>query len=497
MKRNLLLTLLLALPFWSINAQDCNRYLEEIFSEVSVTTVEYTEYADGSENKLMDIYQPVGDDYNKPRPVMIFAHGGSFLGGSKENNTVTELCNRYAKRGYVTASINYTLAPFAGALIDSVQMINVVMQAVGDGKAAVRYFRKDAATDNMYNVDSEQIFVGGNSAGAILSMHLAYLDYDEAPDYMKTIIDSHGGIEGPAGNDGYSSDVKAVINLAGGLNKLSFINEGEEPVVSAHGDADGVVPYDCNDVFWGDPIYGTLDLVDVCGSGTMHPVLDDNGIRNELMIFPGDNHVPWEGNMTKMNQVVDMVTNFIYEELEPSSLPSVDNPEVSLGEITYNSVELNWSAVEGASTYGVSYVIGDSEPVDVIVDGTSFIIEGAEQGDMVDAQVFAMSDSGCANSSGVAIMAQTLEFEVGINDDFGNGIKLYPNPANHTLYINLPITQNSTVRIVDITGKVITQLTDQNTHLISVNTSDLNNGMYQVQIENDLGIFNKKMVVSH
>ena len=57
----------------------------------------------------MDIYTPVGDNYTN-RPLLIFAHGGSFIGGSKTNPTMVDLCETFAKRGYVTASINYRLA---------------------------------------------------------------------------------------------------------------------------------------------------------------------------------------------------------------------------------------------------------------------------------------------------------------------------------------------------------------------------------------------------
>ena len=56
-----------------------DRYMEEIFSEVAMETVTYTE---GANAFLMDIYQPVGDTLSE-RPVIIMAHGGSFAGGTR------------------------------------------------------------------------------------------------------------------------------------------------------------------------------------------------------------------------------------------------------------------------------------------------------------------------------------------------------------------------------------------------------------------------------
>jgi acetyl esterase/lipase len=124
----------------------------------------------------MDIYQPDGDTY-AARPLIILAHGGSFIGGSKTDDaTVVELCNRFAKRGYVTASINYRLGTLINLVSsDSTVPMGIVVKAISDGKAAIRYFMKDAATTNTYKIDTNNIFVGGNSAGAVLYMHVLYL----------------------------------------------------------------------------------------------------------------------------------------------------------------------------------------------------------------------------------------------------------------------------------------------------------------------------------
>ena len=87
------------------------RYENEIFDEVSKTIVEYTDVYDWSalDSGLdMDIYQPVGDTVTN-RPVLIFAHGGVYVAGNKNNPPMVSLCEAFAKRGYVTASIQYRL----------------------------------------------------------------------------------------------------------------------------------------------------------------------------------------------------------------------------------------------------------------------------------------------------------------------------------------------------------------------------------------------------
>ncbi|PIZ56114.1 MAG: carboxylesterase, partial [Candidatus Tagabacteria bacterium CG_4_10_14_0_2_um_filter_40_13] len=54
-------------------------------------------------------------------------------------------------------------------------------------KAAVRYFRKDAATANLYKVDPNVAFIGGISAGSFIGIYYSYLDQ---PSEIPTSIDT-------------------------------------------------------------------------------------------------------------------------------------------------------------------------------------------------------------------------------------------------------------------------------------------------------------------
>lgn len=298
-----------------------DRFFNEVFPQTpTAVTVEYSDVY----NLEMDIYEPVGDTYDY-RPMIVFFHGGSFTGGSKTNPTMITMCERFAKRGYVTASASYRLTS-AGNLLDSILMINTVMEAISDGKAAVRYLRQNATT---YGIDPGQVFVGGNSAGAILAMHMAYIDEAELPNleqHLQDAVANSGGWEGNSGNPGVTGPIQAVINLAGGLNRLEMIQGTEPPVVSAHGTADGTVPYDCGPVFSGSISPALWDLVDLCGSGQIHPVLDGTTIANALLTYPGDDHVPWETNNAKMEQTITHVSDFIGDYAVCNSpVTSIDN----------------------------------------------------------------------------------------------------------------------------------------------------------------------------
>ena len=252
--------------FFTIKAQsdcDCaNRYSTEIFTDYTVETLTYSdEY-----NLEMDIYKPVGD-FCTDRPLLIFAHGGTFIVGDKNNPTMEDLCETFAKRGYVTASINYRLAadlyegPFAflqaaGFYTDTEDAYHVVLKAVMDGKAAVRYFRKNhAEANNTHGIDPNQIWGGGNSAGGVLFLHVGNvssvdeftspLDNNRAS-IAENIVNGLGGFEGNSGNPGYSSQISGVVSLAGALHRDEYVDQNDVPTVFCHGDSDGVVPYNCN-----------------------------------------------------------------------------------------------------------------------------------------------------------------------------------------------------------------------------------------------------------
>ena len=101
--------------FLSAQIAECDNgmYLTEQFSSFTVqSNIQYGQ-AINSEgvniDLLMDIYLPDADNRTQ-RPVLILAHGGSFIGGSKTaDNSIVELCGRFAKLGYVTVSMNYRL----------------------------------------------------------------------------------------------------------------------------------------------------------------------------------------------------------------------------------------------------------------------------------------------------------------------------------------------------------------------------------------------------
>lgn len=360
--KNLLILFLLFISIDKIQAQCGDRYTEKIFTSVTKTQVTYgSNTTIGGVNKtlIMDVYEPTGDTFAM-RPVIVLAHGGSFIGGDRTSADMVYLCTEFAKRGYVCASIEYRLFDVL-AVPDSVLMFNEVVKAIGDMKAAVRYFRKDFNSTNTFRADTSQIFVGGTSAGAIIAVNMAYMDSpSEVPPYLQTIIANNGGIEGTSGNAGYSSKAKAVINICGAVGKRSWIDAADEPIVSFHGTADDVVPFG-----HGWAMVGSFQVAEVDGSSIIHQACDSLGIHNFFRVHLGAGHVPFSTSgavgQAYMDTTEQDIENFIapLTVCNPGSVGISDvNNEISFNTYPNPAHTMIYLNVENLKSYSIQDAIG-------------------------------------------------------------------------------------------------------------------------------------------
>ena len=305
MNRTLSILILLCfvlLPVASLGQCAPGRYISEIFPSYTMDSVTYSV----PYSLKMDIYQPAGDAL-PIRPLIILAHGGSFIDGGREgDSTILTLCQNFAKRGYVTASIDYRLDSTFG-MFDSATAVNEIVRAICDGKAAIRFFR-DSTNQAAYRIDTNNIFIGGNSAGAILYLHAAYLDsFNECTPDFRDAFTANGGFDGNSGYSGHSSKANAVINLAGALHSTEFAGRGDMPSVNAQGDSDVVIPYDC-----GYPNVGLYIPVTFCGLGALEPIYATNSIYHMSHVFHNEGHVPWASSAADFMTVDSLTTQFLY-----------------------------------------------------------------------------------------------------------------------------------------------------------------------------------------
>lgn len=374
---------MLAAALLKTGASAQTRYLDNVFTNVKVTSDiqygsnAYTYNSGDTKTLLLDIYEPMGDVATS-RPVIIICHEGGFLNGTKTDNECVDFANRMAKKGYVVASINYRLGWGFGATNTQEQnareIVPALWRAMQDGKAAVRFFRKSAATGNPYKIDVNNIISGGFGAGAFIPVQNEYFDspaefnYDKVSKkdangvplsprqpYIDTTNVNTGGFQGNgtngSSNPGFSWRSSAVLNFCGALGDTAFLTiqttNKSVPIISCHGDADDITPIGTDIV----RAAGTFDVLEVSGSYDVARVLNRanintilNGITDNLP-NPDTRFADANGNASKVREKVKDKGTYVFrgENYQPYDASPSTTVSAVIG------TDVNSSAV--AATY--------------------------------------------------------------------------------------------------------------------------------------------------
>jgi len=313
--------------FAQIPSCDGNRYKNFVFGTFDSTMdVQYGQNHTMNnilQDLMMDIYQP-GADTALKRPLIIFIHGGGFVSGSRQDTK--SLCLLFALKGFVKATNDYRLIDVP--LVDSITVAEGVVQAVSDAKAAVRFFVEDAATDNLYKIDTNYIFVSGVSAGGVTASHVAYLDSaDIIPSYISDLIAANGGFQGNSStNTSHTTPIKGVINYSGALWRKEFISTGEPPLFSVHDTGDAIVPCDhgLSDAY-PFPIY-------IDGSCAMKQEADLKGVFNDIFLNESNGHGAYFFTFPLADTVIQKSADFLYDIICNNVL-DVNDKDYSEGKI--------------------------------------------------------------------------------------------------------------------------------------------------------------------
>ncbi len=112
----------------------------------------------------LDIYSPL-EKVSTPRPTIILIHGGGFsTGNDKTQRYIVTLCRELASKGCICISPDYRVRERARYPFDG-----IIEDAVDDGAQALEWVVKHA---DEYNIDLENVYIGGGSAGGILALNL-------------------------------------------------------------------------------------------------------------------------------------------------------------------------------------------------------------------------------------------------------------------------------------------------------------------------------------
>ena len=189
----------------------------------------------GADTLRLDRYTSLGPD-SRMSPCLIFAFGGGFFTGGRDQSHYVPYLEYYARQGWTVVSIDYrrdlktaverqtlTTENFAPAFARAIDL------AVEDLYDATAYVCAHAAE---WHIDPTLIVASGSSAGAITALTGEYGICNGSPQTRRL----------PAG-----FDYAGVIAFAGAIfescDELNW-RRNPAPILLFHGDADRNVPYD-------------------------------------------------------------------------------------------------------------------------------------------------------------------------------------------------------------------------------------------------------------
>jgi hypothetical protein len=189
-------------------------------------------YAIKDTNSLgLDIYTLKGADSANPKPCIIFAFGGAFVTGRRDDSIYNKYFNTLVENNWIVISISYRLGLRGVRHVSKFKIKpfrNAVNMAVDDMYDATNWIIHHASS---FGIDTSKILLSGSSSGAITALTA---DFERNNEYVEAA-------KLPPG-----FQYAGMITFSGAL--LSFkgslrYKERPAPKLMFHGTADQIVPY--------------------------------------------------------------------------------------------------------------------------------------------------------------------------------------------------------------------------------------------------------------
>ncbi len=259
-------------------------------------------------NLHLDLYEPEGDGEEK-RPLILYAFGGAFLIGWRSQPPIPYMAKKWAKKGFVVASIDYRKG---FNLFSNRSAARAVYRTIQDLNAALRYLVHHA---KLYRIDTDNIILAGSSSGSICALHSAYMQPKDMLEVMFFEYKDLGGLY-TNGNEhlrGIHIPIKAVINLWGAMFDLASL-KGKDPkkmpkLLSFHASMDHVVHHG-----YKRPLLNPF-FMKFHGSTIIHEELEEIGVENKMYYLREQLHEPSIFLKRSRDFIVDKSAAFIQRAL--------------------------------------------------------------------------------------------------------------------------------------------------------------------------------------
>lgn len=237
-----------------------HRFRDQLDSDYKGVIVEGVEYSDGL---CYDLFIPQDLKSGKARKLILYVHGGSWTGGSRDEGELW--CRHFADLGYTAATMDYSLqkGKATPSIDDMIADMHSCLASIIDTAAA-------------RDVVLEEMGLHGFSAGATLAMLFGFREASRSELLVRFIIQMAGPVTFEP--DTWKSEVHRyvdrVLHLDGSpkgdaafvarmsgkevtasmiedgsakpiweaISPVSQVRPGSVPVLMAYGETDGVVP---------------------------------------------------------------------------------------------------------------------------------------------------------------------------------------------------------------------------------------------------------------
>ena len=529
---------ILILMIFSFNIYSQDRYLDEVFTDVTITdsvvfatNIHILPVLNGGDPGPVqlecEIYEPAGDTIAQ-RPVIILLHTGSFLPpirngqatGSRKDSSIVNQCKRFAKKGYVAIAMDNRLGwnpTSQDQIVRTSTLLQAAYRGIQDAKAMVRFLRKSVAEDsNPYSIDDSKIVLGGQGTGGYISLTYdalddpnelnlpKFLDLTDPANPIPFVIPAiYGNIDGTdstfapifdtdtssltfgqvigsipfnlPNHVGYSNDINMAFNMGGAMADISWLEAGGVPIVSFHCANDPYAPIDTGDVI----VPTTNDfVVEVQGS---------RAVQQMQKIYGNNPYGTW-------SYISDDVTNEANSNnngndgLYVFHTPAPDTALSPIGlPYEYDSSPWDWwdNAVYDSSSFAQGVT-----PAPGVAAINSTLGNPAMSGTLGNLYLDTIHAYLCPRIYLTLGLGTSLSTENLISKT----TEIFPNPANNNINIASYLEKIDNVQILNISGQTVYNK-NTNTNTLNINTSKLAKGIYIAKIKANNTTTTKKVII--
>ncbi len=429
-----------------------------------------TDFSGRSVVLRLDVTYPTNDLVSiAGRPLMIVIHGGAFIAGSRKDATIVNMMQDFARRGYVTVSVQYRLGLYhankeIGSIIpgrncvnaaDTLEWYRAVYRGMQDVKGAIRYMVNQKS---VYNIDPQKVFIVGESAGGFAALAATFLDMPDEKPFQAGNID-------PA-----TKPIDFYLGCVQQLGISSYQNANLER-----------------------PDLGTI-------AGSMNPLQEPYRIRgvgslygammtNWLDSHPDPDHIPVLFMFHQPNDlVVPYGTQKAFQGVSDcgvaiGNFPIINNPYVSGGFGIKKKIDAMVAAGQKAPRYRF-------ETTNNTADCLGQVLDPSKTGHALDNYTLRTQQM-------AQFFAETV-LNVAVDAPSTQGLKLYPNPVLDRLYIDFEtLTRVEELVLFDVTGRRVLQQHDlgliNQWHL--ARSTEWPKGIYGLWIRTDKGSHTLKIMM--